>query len=77
MRVFERWLKSQGITPLTDKGKGSHRRFEYAGRWEGYGTSGGNDRLVLNDAKRLYKFFGYQTVADFQIAVATKAALPG
>jgi hypothetical protein len=35
-----------------------------------------NDRLYLNDAKRLYKFFGYATVADFLVAVSTKAALP-
>jgi hypothetical protein len=71
IRHFERWLKSQGITPIKDKGKGSHRSFEYAGRREGYGTSGGNDRLYLNDAKRLYKFFGYATVADFLTAVGT------
>jgi hypothetical protein len=73
IRIFERWLKAQGITPVS--ARGSHCKFEYRGRWEGYGTSGANDRLLRKDAKRLYKFFGYPTLADFLTAVASRAAL--
>lgn len=75
IRTFERWLRAQGIRSIARKGKGSHRGFEYQGRREGYGTSGGSDRLYMNDAKRLSRFFGYPTVADFLIAVSTRSLL--
>jgi hypothetical protein len=74
VKALERWLKVQGITWIPS-GNGSHRKFQYDGRWEGYGTSGSADRLYLKDANRLSKFFGYRTVADFQIAVAAKERL--
>jgi hypothetical protein len=73
--TFEKWLRKQGIDPFPG-GNGSHRRFEYAGRRDGYGVSGNSNRLYFKDAKRLAKFFGYPTVQDFLIAVSTKAALP-
>jgi hypothetical protein len=75
IRTFEKWLRKQGIDPFPG-GNGSHRRFEYAGRRDGYGVSGNSDHLYFKDAKRLAKFFGYPTVQDFLIAVSTKAALP-
>lgn len=73
VKDFERWLRKQGITPLP--AKGSHRKFEYQGHFAGYGTSGENDRLYLNDAKRLARFFGFPTVADFLLAIGRKALL--
>jgi hypothetical protein len=56
-------------------GNGSHRKFVYEGRREGYGASGSSGRLYEKDAKRLAKFFGYRTLQDFQIAVASRTLI--
>lgn len=73
VRVFERWLDVQGIVPVP--ARGSHMKFQWNGRHDGYGTSGKGGRLYMNDTKRLSRFFGFPTVADFQIAVSTRAQL--
>lgn len=75
VRAFERWLTKQGIKPVPS-GNGSHRKFEYLGRTEGYGTSGSSGRFYRKDAKRLYKFFGYPTMPEFLIAVRAKRQIP-
>lgn len=68
IRVFERWLRAQGIEPVPRRG--SHKKFVFGGRRDGYGTSEG--RLLRKDAKRLSRFFGYPTLAEFLLAVNSR-----
>jgi len=71
IRVFERWLRAQGIDPIP--AQGSHKKFVFDGRRERYGTS--QSRLLRKDAKRLFRFFGYPTLADFLIAVNNRTPI--